>query len=164
MTCSFLLIAFLLSMCVANAADPKYAYVAMYYPRGKLSKSDYIGIRTMYRSFLKVNSIADFVVVTTKDTNEGDKRQLMDDGMRVMVMKLTNPYTQRSIQPDYKKMMNIIALWNLTDYKRVIFVDFYTIFHENFDSLFNCSYLCLKDEQPLVSPVSAVFRRSIRMT
>ena len=92
------------------------------------------------------------------------KQQLMDDGMRVMVVKLTNPYTQRSIQPDYKKMMNIIALWNLTDYKRVIFVDSYTIFHENFDSLFNCSYLCLKDEQPLVSPVSSVFRRSIRMT
>ena len=118
----------------------------------------------MYRSFLRMNSIADFVVVTSEDTKEGDKKQLMDDGMRVMVMKLTNPYTQRSVQPDYMKMMNIVALWNLTDYKRVIFVDSYTVFHENFDSLFNCSYLCLKDEQPLVSPVSSVFRSSIRMT
>ena len=162
--CSFLVIAFLLSMCVTDAADPKYAFVTIYYPRGSLSKSDYIGIRTMYRSFLTVHSVADFVVVVSEDTSEKEKNQLMEDGMRVMVMKLTNVYTQRKVHPDYQKMMNIVALWNLTEYKRVIFVDYYTIFHENFDSLFNCSYLCLKDEQPLVSPPAYVSRSSIRTT
>ena len=82
--------------------------------------------------------------------------------MRVIVMKLTNPYTQWKVHPDYKKMMNIVALWNLNEYKRVIFVDYYTVFHENFDSLFNCSYLCLKDEQPLVYVFLLMSHSSIR--
>ena len=161
---SLLILGLLLSISVVGATDPKYAFATIYYPGGKLSLSDFIGIRTMYKSFQKMNSVADFVVLVTEDTSEHEKKQLREDGMIVKSMNIVNAYKQRKVHADYQKMMNIITLWSLTEYKRVIFVDYYTIFHENFDSLFNCSYLCLKDEQPLVRAALSVFRRSTRTT
>ena len=115
-----------------------------------MSKSDFVGIRTMYKSFTKINSKAEFLVIAGKDTPRREIYTLEKDGITVRTAELTNPYRQSSIAADYQKMMNIIYLWELTEYKRVVFVDYYTIFTHNFDSIFDCSYLCLKDEQPLV--------------
>ena len=104
----------------------------------------------MYKSFTTIKSGAEFIVLTLDTTPKSDIQTLEQDGMKVQVVKLVNPYLQSKLHPDLQKTMNILALWDLTAYKRVIFVDYYTIFTHNLDALFECSYLCLKDEQPLV--------------
>ena len=147
---SILFVTLLVVIPVVAAADDKYAFVTLYYANGKMSNSDFVGIRTMYKSFTKINSKAEFLVIAGKDTPKREISKLEKDGMTVRTAELTNPYRQSSIAADYQKMMNIIYLWELTEYKRVAFVDYYTLFTHNFDSIFNCSYLCLKDEQPLV--------------
>ena len=70
--------------------------------------------------------------------------------MKVSTIQVINAYTQHNVAADYQKYMNLAALWDLTQYKRVAFVDYYTIFVHNFDPIFDCAYRCVKDEQPLV--------------
>ena len=65
-------------------------------------------------------------------------------------MKMKNAYKNYDIVPYYQQTLNLEYIWDLVEYKRVIFVDPYSILVHNFDSLFDCSYLCLRDEQPLV--------------
>lgn len=144
------LISLLVSIPVTMAADDQYAFVTIYYPNGKLSKSDFVGIRTMYKSFTTIKSKAEFIVLTVDTTSKSDIQTLENDGMKVKIVKLVNPYRQKDMSPDLRKTMNLLTLWDMTEYKRVIFVDYYTVFMHNLDSLFECSYLCLKDEQPLV--------------
>lgn len=144
------LLLLLVSIPVTMAADDRYAFVTIYYPNGKLSRSDFVGIRTMYKSFTTIKSKAEFIVLTLDTTPKSDIQTLERDGMKVNIVQLPNPYLQRTVKADLQKTMNILALWDLTTYKRVIFVDYYTIFTHNLDPLFECSYLCLKDEQPLV--------------
>ena len=140
----------LLSIIHVGAAEDKYAFVTIYYPNGKLSPSDFVGIRTMYRSFKSINSKAEFLVLTLEETPKAEIRILENDGMKVSTIQVINAYTQHSVAADYQKYMHLAALWDLTQYKRVAFVDYYTIFVHNFDSIFDCAYLCVKDEQPLV--------------
>lgn len=141
----FLLIA------VAEAENPKYAFVTMYYTGAKLSRSDMIAICTMYKSFLSMQSEADFVVFTGQDTPSSEIKVFQKDGMKVSVINVTNAYKQSALPVDLQKTRNLLHFWDIKDYERVIFVDPYTIFAHNFDGLFKCSYLCLKDEQPLVA-------------
>ena len=105
---SLLILGLLLSISVVGATDPKYAFATIYYPGDKLSLSDFIGIRTMYKSFQKMNSVADFVVLVTEDTSEHEKKQLREDGMIVKSMNIVNAYKQRKIHADYQKMMNTL--------------------------------------------------------
>lgn len=135
---------------LVSAADERYAFVTLYYAHGKMSPSDLVGIRTMYKSFAKINSKAEFLVIAAMDTPKKEISLLEKDGITVKTAQLTNPYRQSTLAADYQKMMNVVYLWELTEYKRVVFVDYYTLFTHNFDSIFDCSYLCLKDEQPLV--------------
>ena len=145
-----LFLTILFSIHHVSAVEDKYAFVTIYYPNGKLSPSDFVGIRTMYKSFKSINSKAEFLVLTLEETPKAEIRILENDGMKVSTVRVTNAYTQHNVAADYQKYMNLVALWDLTEYKRVAFVDYYTIFVHNFDSIFDCSYLCLKDEQPLV--------------
>lgn len=149
---------------VTTAADAQYAFVTMYYSGGKLSKSDLIAIRTMHKSFLSMNSIADFIVFTGHDTPSRDIEVLKKDGITVSVIDMENAYKQNTVPVDLQKTRNLLHLWDIPGYKRVIFVDPYTIFVYNFDGLFDCSYLCLKDEQPLVWVFSVPNSRCIRTT
>lgn len=150
MKCRSILIALLVSLQCVHAENERYAFVTMYYPGAHQSHSDMIAIRTLYKSFLAVKSKAEFLVISSPDISQKDKLVFNNDGIQLRTMSLQNAYKHYQIIPDYQKTKNLEFLWKLKDYKRVIFVDPYTIFTHNFDSLFDCSYLCLKDEQPLV--------------
>ena len=145
---AFVLLSFIFQSVLAE--DERFAFVSMYYPNAYKSQSDLIAIRTLYKSFLPIKSKAEFIVVSSDDISSSDKKIFESDGIKLITLKMQNAYKQGEIAADYQKTKNIAHLWSLKDYKRVIFVDAYTIFNYNIDSLFSCSYLCLRDEQPLV--------------
>ena len=150
----FLSILLVLSFQSVTAAEEKYAFVTMYYPFAHQSTSDMIAIRTLHKSYLALRSKAEFLVLSTENIPRKDIATFEADNIEVRLMPMPNPYKQYRFVPDYQKTKNIEFLWLLKNYKRVIFVDPYTILNHNFDSLFDCSYLCLRDEQPLVFPPS----------
>lgn len=139
-----------LSFQSVTAEETNFAFVTIYYPNAHQSRSEQIAIRTMYKSFLSVKSKATFLVLSPDNTPKTDLNIFEADGIPVQTISMTNAYKQHEIVVDYQKTKNLEHIWSLTQFKRVIFVDPYTIFNHNFDSLFDCSYLCLRDEQPLV--------------
>ena len=133
-----------------TTASDRYAFVSVYYPNNYRSQSDLIAIRTLYKSYVSIKSKAEFLVLSTKDIPQSDLNTFKNDGISVKIMKMKNAYKNYDIVPYYQQTLNLEYLWDLVEYKRVIFVDPYSLLTHNFDSLFDCSYLCLRDEQPLV--------------
>lgn len=122
----------------------------MYYPNSHKSQSDLIAIRTLYKSYVSIKSKAEFLVLSTNDIPQKDLNTFKNDGITVKIMKMNNAYKHYEIVPFYQQTLNLEYIWDLKEYKRAIFVDPYSLLVHNFDSLFDCSYLCLRDEQPLV--------------
>jgi hypothetical protein len=135
-------------------------------------------LRTMMRS-LKDNSIdvksgqRERVVLVTGSTSEGTVAQLQSDG--ITVMRISTVRTPYADDPRFDKrfgdVMTKLAIFNLTQYDRVVFVDADALFRRDMSDIFACGRFCAVFINPchfnsglmLVTPSAETFDDMLRM-
>jgi len=132
-----------------------FAYVMMHY-EGTPKDDEYVlGLRVLVKSIKLTRSTHDVVVLVSQNVRPSTVRLLTEDGCIVrLVPNIPNPYKEamlkrRTYKPRFEHTFNKLYLWNMTEYKRVLYMDADNVALENMDELFKCGHLCAVMMNPL---------------
>ncbi|KAL5990592.1 hypothetical protein ACLOJK_011494 [Asimina triloba] len=137
---------------VAGSLSKDEAYVTLLYGDEFL-----LGVRVLGKSIRDTGSTKDMVVLVSDGVSDYAKKLLQADGWIVEVISLlANP---NSIRP--KRFWGVytkLKIFNMTNYKKVVYLDADTIVLKNIDELFKCGKFCanLKHSERLNSGVMVV--------
>lgn len=116
-----------------------------------------LGVRVLGKSIRDTGSSKDMVVLVSDGVSNYAKKLLQADGWKVeLISLLTNP---NQIRP--KRFWGVytkLKIFNMTMYKKVVYLDADTIVVKNIEDLFQCSRFCanLKHSERLNSGVMVV--------
>ncbi|CAH8305909.1 unnamed protein product [Eruca vesicaria subsp. sativa] len=116
-----------------------------------------LGVRVLGKSIRDTGSHKDMVVLVSDGVSDYSNKLLMADGWKVeKISLLANP---NQVHP--KRFWGVytkLKIFNMTDYKKVVYLDADTIVVKNIDDLFKCSKFCanLKHSERLNSGVMVV--------
>ncbi len=97
------------------------------------------GVKTLQRSLLKSNSRWPLVVMVTNDVNEDTRQQLRDIECQLYEITPIGPdpsLAHNYTFAHYSEVWNKLAVWTLTEFKRVVFLDADMLVIQNSDELF----------------------------
>eukprot|EP00127_Corallochytrium_limacisporum_P006477 Clim_evm8s229 gene=Clim_evmTU8s229 len=127
-----------------NAANDagKYAYVTLLYGSTELSlDQQFIGTRVLGQSIRESGTPHEYLVLVTPGVSNEYMRILADDGWTVrMVDKVKNPI--KGAPAYFDQVYTKLAIWNLTEYDSLVFLDTDTQLVQNVDELFGCGDFC----------------------
>ncbi|XP_010413938.1 PREDICTED: inositol phosphorylceramide glucuronosyltransferase 1-like [Camelina sativa] len=135
-----------------GSASTKEAYVTLLYGDEFL-----LGVRVLGKSIRDTGSNKDMVVLVSDGVSDYSKKLLKADGWKIeKISLLANP---NQVHP--KRFWGVytkLKIFNMTDYKKVVYLDADTIVVKNIDDMFKCSKFCanLKHSERLNSGVMVV--------
>ncbi|KAF8053272.1 hypothetical protein N665_1437s0008 [Sinapis alba] len=135
-----------------GSVSTKEAYVTLLYGDEFL-----LGVRVLGKSIRDTGSHKDMVVLVSDGVSHYSNKLLMADGWKVeKISLLANP---NQVHP--KRFWGVytkLKIFNMTDYKKVVYLDADTIVVKNIEDLFKCSKFCanLKHSERLNSGVMVV--------
>ncbi|CAG7890807.1 unnamed protein product [Brassica rapa] len=135
-----------------GSASTNEAYVTLLYGDEFL-----LGVRVLGKSIRDTGSHKDMVVLVSDGVSDYSKKLLMADGWKVeKISLLANP---NQVHP--KRFWGVytkLKIFNMTAYKKVVYLDADTIVVKNIEDLFKCSKFCanLKHSERLNSGVMVV--------
>lgn len=127
-------------------------FVTFYYDHSSSSSSVFSAILILNRSLKATHSSSSLFVITTHDLSLERRRQFQREQIPLLIHNLTNPYTQANEVSEYLQLLNLLDLWSLKQFQKVIFLNAYVLVLYNIDELFECTPLCGLDSSPLVCP------------
>lgn len=116
-----------------------------------------LGVRVLGKSIRNTGSNKDMVVLVSDGVSDYAKSLLRADGWIVeMISLLANPNRVRPKR--FWGVYTKLKIFNMTDYKKVVYLDADTIVVKNIDDLFKCGKFCanLKHSERLNSGVMVV--------
>ncbi|KAK7285898.1 hypothetical protein RJT34_20683 [Clitoria ternatea] len=128
-----------------------------------------LGVRVLGKSIRNTGSNKDMVVLVSDGVSDYAKTLLRADGWIVeMISLLANPNRVRPKR--FWGVYTKLKIFNMTDYKKVVYLDADTIVVKNIDDLFKCGKFCanLKHSERLnsgvmvVEPSETVFKDMVR--
>ncbi|CAN8244023.1 unnamed protein product [Cochlearia groenlandica] len=129
-----------------------YAYVTLLYGDEFL-----LGVRVLGKSIRDTGSVIDMVALVSDGVSDYSKKLLKADGWKVeKISLLANP---NQVHPTrFWGVYTKLKIFNMTAYKKVVYLDADTIVVKNIDDLFKCSKFCanLKHSERLNSGVMVV--------
>ncbi|CAN6811644.1 unnamed protein product [Brassica oleracea] len=147
-----------------GSESSKEAYVTLLYGDEFL-----LGVRVLGKSIRDTGSDKDMVALVSDGVSDYSKKLLKADGWKVeKISLLANP---NQVHPTrFWGVYTKLKIFNMTDYKKVVYLDADTIVVKNIDDLFKCSKFCanLKHSERLnsgvmvVEPSQALFNDMIR--
>ncbi|KAG9438961.1 hypothetical protein H6P81_019126 [Aristolochia fimbriata] len=151
---SFVLLLFVLFAreCPRASASEKEAYVTLLYGDEFL-----LGVRVLGKSIRETGSTKDMVVLVSDGVSDYAKELLKADGWIVeLISLLANP---NQVRP--KRFWGVytkLKIFNMTNYKKVVYLDADTIVVKNIEDLFKCGKFCanLKHSERMNSGVMVV--------
>ncbi|KAH9605474.1 hypothetical protein KSS87_006089 [Heliosperma pusillum] len=130
----------------------KEAYVTLLY-----GDEFVLGVRVLGKSIKDTNSHKDMVVLVSDGVSDYAKSLLEADGWIVeMISLLENPNRVRPTR--FWGVYTKLKIFNMTNYKKIVYLDADTIVIQNIDDLFKCGKFCanLKHSERLNSGVLVV--------
>ncbi|KAG2333720.1 hypothetical protein Bca52824_004900 [Brassica carinata] len=135
-----------------GSESSKEAYVTLLYGDEFL-----LGVRVLGKSIRDTGSDKDMVALVSDGVSDYSKKLLKADGWKVeKISLLANP---NQVHPTrFWGVYTKLKIFNMTDYKKVVYLDADTIVVKNIDDLFKCSKFCanLKHSERLNSGVMVV--------
>ncbi|XP_068654869.1 inositol phosphorylceramide glucuronosyltransferase 1-like [Aristolochia californica] len=138
--------------CPRTSGSQKEAYVTLLYGDEFL-----LGVRVLGKSIRETGSTKDMVVLVSDGVSDYAKELLKADGWTVeFISLLANP---NQVRP--KRFWGVytkLKIFNMTNYKKVVYLDADTIVVKNIDDLFKCGKFCanLKHSERMNSGVMVV--------
>ncbi|KAF9605645.1 hypothetical protein IFM89_017988 [Coptis chinensis] len=142
----------LVQLQVVSASKSEEAYVTLLYGDEFL-----LGVRVLGKSIRDTKSTKDMVVLVSDGVSNYAKQLLKADGWIVeMISLLANPNQVRPTR--FWGVYTKLKIFNMTDYKKVVYLDADTIVLKNIDELFKCGKFCgnLKHSERMNSGVMVV--------
>ncbi|KFK26089.1 hypothetical protein AALP_AA8G201300 [Arabis alpina] len=148
----FFLISIQLKGSFGSESSKEAAYVTLLYGDEFL-----LGVRVLGKSIRDTGSNKDMVALVSDGVSEYSKKLLKADGWKVeKISLLANP---NQVHPTrFWGVYTKLKIFNMTDYKKVVYLDADTIVVKNIEDLFKCSKFCanLKHSERLNSGVMVV--------
>ncbi|PIA36439.1 hypothetical protein AQUCO_03400370v1 [Aquilegia coerulea] len=116
-----------------------------------------LGVRVLGKSIRESGSTKDMVVLVSDGVSDYAKKLLQADGWIVeMISLLANPNQVRPTR--FWGVYTKLKIFNMTNYKKVVYLDADTIVVKNIDDLFKCGKFCgnLKHSERMNSGVMVV--------
>ncbi|KAM0043281.1 putative glucuronosyltransferase [Helianthus debilis subsp. tardiflorus] len=136
----------------ASGSSSREAYVTLLYGDEFL-----LGVRVLGKSIRDTKTTRDMVVLVSDGVSTYAKKLLKADGWIVTpISLLQNPNQVRPTR--FWGVYTKLKIFNMTDYKKVVYLDADTIVVKNIDDLFKCGKFCanLKHSERLNSGVMVV--------
>ncbi|KAK3197833.1 hypothetical protein Dsin_021248 [Dipteronia sinensis] len=136
----------------AALASSEQAYVTLLYGDEFL-----LGVRVLGKSIRETGSKKDMVVLVSDGVSDYAKKILQADGWKVEeISLLANPNQVRPTR--FWGVYTKLKIFNMVNYKKVVYLDADTIVVKNIEDLFKCSKFCanLKHSERLNSGVMVV--------
>ncbi|KAJ0764986.1 putative glucuronosyltransferase [Helianthus annuus] len=136
----------------ASGSSSREAYVTLLYGDEFL-----LGVRVLGKSIRDTKTARDMVVLVSDGVSTYAKKLLKADGWIVTpISLLQNPNQVRPTR--FWGVYTKLKIFNMTDYKKVVYLDADTIVVKNIDDLFKCGKFCanLKHSERLNSGVMVV--------
>lgn len=114
-------------------------FVTFYYDHSSSSSSVFSAILILNRSLKATHSSSSLFVITTHDLSLERRRQFQREQIPLLIHNLTNPYTQANEVSEYLQLLNLLDLWSLKQFQKVIFLNAYVLVLYNIDELFECT-------------------------
>lgn len=130
-----------------------FAYASIYYSNATPYSGLKLGIKVLIQSIKDSNTTADIVVIVSPNASASEIYKFEEMGCIVKEMSFPDPFSSSSVTDnsvEYKRLLNRLLVWELTQYRRVIYIEPSTILLRNMDHLFKCGYFCAVDTQPMV--------------
>ncbi|KAJ3682339.1 hypothetical protein LUZ60_014912 [Juncus effusus] len=146
------LLLFSTSFCTAEESDE--AYVTLLY-----GDQFVLGARVLGKSLRDTGTTRDLVALVSDGVSPYAQDLLMADGWKVeKISLLTNPNPKSSRPKRFWGVYTKLKIFDLTMYKKVVYLDADTIVVKNIDDLFKCGKFCanLKHSERLNSGVMVV--------
>ncbi|CAN8063285.1 unnamed protein product [Agarophyton chilense] len=163
----FLLFVTVVSCSGDHVESKREAYVSLLY-----GNTYALPIRVMMQS-LFINSpdsrnLRERVVLQTGDTSEANINRLENEGIRVIrIPPVASPYIgSAKFHPRFGMVMTKLAVFNMTEYHRVLFIDADSLVLKDLSPLFSCAQFCATFINPcffnsglmLVSPNATMYQ------
>ncbi|GJX42369.1 inositol phosphorylceramide glucuronosyltransferase 1 [Tanacetum coccineum] len=162
----FLIVAEVLQAMIVDACVNKYVVIEAAAPSNS-NKEAYVtllygdefllGVRVLGKSIRDTKTTREMVVLVSDGVSSYAKKLLMADGWIVTpISLLQNPNQVRPTR--FWGVYTKLKIFNMTDYKKVVYLDADTIVVKNIDDLFKCGKFCanLKHSERLNSGVMVV--------
>lgn len=127
-----------------------------------------LGVRVLGQSIRDTKTSSDLVLIVTGKISASSLKSLQSDGWRIrQVSEIANPAKgpQTSGFPaKFSSVYTKLSIFNLVEYKKIVYLDADTIMTRNSDALFNCPGFCatLRHSERLNSGVMVVTPSSDR--
>ena len=117
-----------------GCGSKREAYVTLLHGDG----DNLLSVRVLGLSLKLSCTKREMVVICTKEASLDSRRILENDGWTIKQAEITGcPYTSCPKQFSTKYM-----IWNLTEYRRVVFLDSDSVLYANIDEIFHCGKFC----------------------
>lgn len=124
----------------AKATPNTNAYVTMI-----TSDSFGQGADVMLYSLLQTSPVADVVVLVTPQVSKHERAKLSKRGARVVeVEPIANPNTSVHVEGWVNSGYTKLQIWNLVEYKQVVYLDADVLVMENCDEVMTCNFVLHK--------------------
>lgn len=130
-----------------------YAYASVYYHHATAYTGLKLGLQVLIQSIKDSNTTADIIVIVSPNTSSSETYKFEEMGCIIKEMNFPDPFSssyQVNNSIEFQRLLNRLLSWQLTQYKRIIYIEPSTILLRNMDHLFNCGYFCAVDTQPMV--------------
>jgi len=132
---------------VCVPAPAKRAYVTL-----MTGSDEYVwGAKALAVSLQTVKSQADLVVLVTSDVDFATRRDMESVGYKIKEVAQINDHKDYHNGVHGRRFTNVmtkLAVWNLTEYERVVYFDADILVVRNVDSLFQCHGFCGQVSRP----------------
>ena len=100
-----------------------------------------LGVRVLGQSLKETGTTREMVVLTSSDVSLHTKDILLDDGWIVKPLQdLPNPHSGEKDKPNF---LTKLLTWQMTEYRRVVYIDADVVVTMNVDELFRCGSFCI---------------------
>ena len=123
------------------AQKSKYAFVTIFYEVGMNDAEYFLGARVALNSAKYHDSVADRVAIVTPDCQQKYIDQFVEDGVRVRVLSNNVAFNYEHLER-WGNVLNKLAVWDMVEYDRVIFIDADVIITNQPDVMFKCGHFC----------------------
>ena len=114
------------------------------------------GVQTLAASLRRVNSAFPLLVMVTPDVDADVRQVLRDDGIQVVQVAPLRPAGHGAYaNARFAQVWTKLAVWSLTDFERVVFLDADMLVVRNMDELFDMEIDTVHDPGPSVAAAHA---------
>eukprot|EP01062_Namystynia_karyoxenos_P066059 TRINITY_DN60074_c0_g1_i1.p1 TRINITY_DN60074_c0_g1~~TRINITY_DN60074_c0_g1_i1.p1 ORF type:complete len:569 (+),score=150.98 TRINITY_DN60074_c0_g1_i1:102-1709(+) len=127
----------------------RYAWTTIFYEAGRNDPEYFLGARVLMESIRQSGTKADRVVLVGRGTQSRYLRGFEGDGCKVKVIdNVPSPWGKKTPRR-FLFALNKLAVWRMTEYERVIYLDADVIVLQQADFLFKCGHFCAVFMNPI---------------